>query len=221
MIDSYDIFTYATDECGIKIKDGETVGEVYDKIAEQKNVLPRDELKSLGYELLGSLEQQCDFHSLRVFKKYPLIRFKQWHGFEEEQLYHKINTAIGKMVDIFCIMKEVERNKMNDMLLEHYFQEAYAKKYGRFTPTCETITLIKLIKDHGYDAEYARFLEDDLKNAIYRDGDLYFQNLDLTDRRTLKMLYRVVGESAGFQEFRRSVFYDYDGYGNVVCNVDR
>lgn len=214
-MDTLKIYNYAKDN-DIKMEDGETYRIIFQRIVESNPcIISLETSDAMGEHLLQYLEKHWDYFQLRVFFRYPIIEMKAYYGFDEEELYHNYIMAMGHDVHVFCTLHKIERNALNEMNLQDSFRKAYKEQYGSFKPNLRTIELIKLLRDHGFNEEYLKFLEEDIKISIERDGDKYFIKQDLTDKQNIRDLYRVIGEIVGFPEYRRSVFRDYDGYGNV------
>ena len=221
----HDIFDYAK-EHDIPCKDGDTAGEIYDRIVESNPKLhSRDELQNYASELLDKLLKEFDFKATRVFAYYPLISTKDYHGFDEVYLYKHIHEAMGCTAQAFCKLNLISES-LDKKVLQHEFKNSYRERFGFFGydahgGATELTHFMQLVRKHGFNKDYIKVLEDDIKDSLKRVGDKYFHKMDLTCKDNILLLYEVCGIFYGFHEYRIDVFQDYDGYGNVVYNLNK
>lgn len=218
------IYNYAK-EHHIPMKDGETYGSIHDRILENSNELhSREELKKYAGDLLDKLLAEYDFKAVRVFAYYPLISTKAYDGFDEIYLYKYIHEAMGCTAQAFCKLNRITE-VLDKKILQHEFKNAYNERFGFFGydahgGATELTHFMQLVRKHGFNKDYIKVLEDDIKDSLKRVGDKYFHKMDLTCKDNILFLYEVCGIFYGFNEYRIDVFQDYDGYGNVVSVYD-
>ena len=216
----HDIFDYAK-EHDIPCNDGDTAREIYDRIVESNPKFHSiDELKNYAGELLDKLLKEFDFKATRVFAYYPLISTKAYGGFDEIYLYKYIHEAMGCTAQAFCKLNRITE-VLDKKILQHEFKNAYNERFGFFGydangGATELTHFMQLVRKHGFNKDYIKVLEDDIKDSLKRVGDKYFHKMDLTCKDNILFLYEVCGIFYGFNEYRIDVFQDYDGYGNVV-----
>lgn len=216
----HDIFNYAK-EHDIPCKDGDTAREIYDRIVESNPKFHSiDELKNYAGELLDKLLKEFDFKATRVFAYYPLISTKAYDGFDEIYLYKYIHEAMGCTAQAFCKLNRITE-VLDKKILQHEFKNAYNERFGFFGydvngGATELTHFMQLVRKHGFNKDYIKVLEDDIKDSLKRVGDKYFHKMDLTCKDNILFLYEICGIFYGFNEYRIDVFQDYDGYGNVV-----
>lgn len=211
------IYDYAK-EHDVEMNEGETYGEIYQRIVDTFPQLhSREELQGYAKELMQKLylEYDKDFKALMVFSSKPLIRTKEYHGFQDVYLYEHIHEAMGCSAQAFCKMNKIT-DDLDKAVLEYEFKKLYDSEVGFIRFNEELEVLVGLIKKHGFDTDYVKFLEEDLKDALVQSGDKYFVKKDLANKDNIILLYSVVGIRYGFDEFVFGVFSDYDGYGNVI-----
>ena len=209
-------------ENDFELIEGETYGEAYQRIVNSNPRLHNhEELQALANQLLDDLMNEFGFKATRVFAYYPLISTKEYHGFEEVYLYQKIHEAMRHKAQSFCLLNKVNE-KFDKQMLQHEFEEAYRTTYG-YIPfsdmegkTNDLISYMRLVRQHGFDETYCKVLEEDIKHTLILLGDKYFNTLDLTDKKNIGLLYECCGIFYGFTEYRRGLFQEYDGFGNVV-----
>lgn len=220
----HDIFDYAK-EHDIPCNDGDTVREIYDRIVESNPKFHSiDELKNYASELLDKLLKEFDFKATRVFAYYPLISTKAYRGFDEIYLYKYIHEAMGCTAQAFCKLNRITE-VLDKKILQHEFKNAYNERFGFFGydahgGATELTHFMQLVRKHGFNKDYIKVLEDDIKDSLKSVGDNYFHKMDLTCKDNILFLYEVCGIFYGFNEYRIDVFQDYDGYGNVVSVYD-
>lgn len=212
------------EELGFELKemDGKKYGDIHKKILKSKAGLhTREELKKLAQDLSDKILKEYGFDAWRVFSRYPLIRTKGYNGFQEVYLYEKIHTAMACTAQAFCCMHQISHD-LDKAILEYEFSKIYGNRYGFLSCTVgdceEVILLLKMIHRHGFDQSFIKAIEIDLENALIDAGDKFFYK-HLDDKELIRQLYKIVGETYGFDEFRFGLFTDYDGYGNVVYRL--
>lgn len=194
-----------------------TYAAVYDEVVfPHSDVLrSRDEYDEIANKIMDVIEEQYGLHLLRIYAYYPHIKTHGYCGFDLHDLYEYSIKEITKTVHGILSFLNIT-DKQDKELLEYFFKDAFSNKYGYIRPNNRLENIIMMIHEHFYDQKFAENLLDDLKWELKKSKDKYFINQDLLDKEVLHELYTVIGENIGFPEFRRSVFYDYDGYGNVV-----
>ena len=206
-----------------KTLDGKSYGEIYSEILKLvPNLHSREELKELAQQLTDKIIDEYGFDAYRIYATYPLIRTKGYNGFEEVLLYENIHKAMGCSSKAFCTMHQIN-HKLDLAILQHEFSKIYGDKYGFlscFVGDCEDlIHIMQMVHRHLFDPEYIKVIEVDIQDALIKAGDNFFHKQDLTNEEIIKQLYNIVGERYGLDGYRITVFYEYDGYGNVVCNI--
>ena len=213
------------EELGLDMKamDGITYGEIHSELLKAiPNLHTREELKELAQQLTDKIVEEYGFDAYRVYASHPLIRTKGYVGFQEVYLYEHIHEAMACSSRAFCKMHKIN-HKIDLSILEHEFKEIYEEKYGflsMFVGECEElILLMKMVGRHDFDPHYIEVIELDIKEALIEAGDKFFYKQNLTNRETIKQLYKIVGEKYGLDGYRFDVFHDYDGDGNVVFRL--
>jgi len=208
-------------ELGFDMKDldGKSYGDIHSELLKFIPIHTIEELKKLAQQLTDKIMNEYGFDAYRIYASYPMIRTKGYCGFHEVYLYEHIHKAMTCSSKAFCEINKIN-HKIDLAILEHEFSKIYKNKYGflsMFTGECEDlIHLMKMVKRRNFDPEYIKVIELDIEEALIQAGDNFFYKQDLTDRDTITQLYKIVGERYGLDGFRIDIFYDYDGYGNVV-----
>lgn len=212
------------EELGFELEEmnGKKYKDIHKKILENKAGLhTREELKKLAQDLSDKILKEYGFDAWRVFLTYPLIRTKGYNGFDEVYLYQKIHTAMAYTAEAFCCMHQISHD-LDKAILEDEFSKIYGNRYGflsHMVGDCEElILLLKMIRRHGFDKSFIKTIEIDLEIALIEAGDKFFHK-HLDDEELIRQLYKIAGETYGFDEFRFGLFTEYDGYGNVVYRL--
>ena len=218
------IFNYAIDH-NIELKDGDTVQEVHKKIVENNPKLHTiEQHQKYAKELMCNLYNNYDkdFKALMVFARNPIIYTQSYNGFDEVYLYEHIHRAMGHSTQAFCELNNINED-FDKKILEHEFKHLWGERIG-FLPiydpeykSIELITLMKIIKRHGFDTNFIKVLEEDLKYSLKKLGDKYFQKKDLTQKDNIVLLYEVICVTYSQYPFAKDMYSYYDGYGHVVC----
>lgn len=200
--------------------DNKTYGEIHNELlALIPGLHSREQLQAFALELTNKLIDEYGFYAYRVFASHPLIRTKGYNGFDEVDLYEHIHDAMGCSTKAFCTMNLII-HKIDLAILEHEFKDIYENEYGflsMFVGKGEDLAhIMEMVHRHHFDPEYIKVIETDIQHALIKAGDNYFYKQDLTNKETIKKLYRIVGERYGLNGFRFDVFHDYDGYGHVI-----
>lgn len=212
------------EELGFEFEEmsGKKYEDIHNLVLENKPDLhTREELKKLAQDLSDKILKEYGFDAWRVFSGYPLIRTKGYNGFDEVYLYQKIHTAMACTAKAFCCIHQISHD-LDKAILEYEFSKIYANKYGflsQMVGDCEElILLLKMIHRHGFNKSFIKTIELDLEIALIDAGDKFFHK-HLDDEELIRQLYKIAGETYGFDEFRFGLFTDYDGYGNVVYRL--
>ena len=204
------------------IYDNDTYINLYDRCVEKvPSLTPYDDLVKYSKELLDLLDEEYGLHLLRIFAVYPLIHTKDYHGFDVFYLYENHIRAMGYSVKSFIILNKITED-ISLKLLQMEFKKRFDEKYGflkYWLDDGRLLHIISMIDEHNYDKRYASFMEEDLRNSLISIDDKYFIKQDLTEESLQRELYKVMGAFCGFYQFRRRIFYDYDGFGNVVSEL--
>ena len=201
-----------------KIKKGSTYQEVYDEVILSHNdvLRSRDEYSEIAQKIMNVIEEQHGRHLLRVYCYYPYIKTTGYHGFDYHDLYEELIKQVHNQTIKPILMFENIVEDDDKFMIEDTLKAEFDKKYGFIRPSLELDNMLHLMRRNLNNKEYMKFLEVDCKRLLQRQQDKYFIKQDLTDKEVFLELYKVVGEQMGFTEYRFSVFYTYDGYGEIV-----
>lgn len=198
-------------EYGIETYDGEKFKDIYEDIQANAPVRSFEEIVELACELIDVIRSHYGEHLLRLFARRPLIHMKGYIGFNDVDLYHKTHAGMGHFVKAFMVENDIERG-FDTFYLEHFFREVHDFVYGYVDPYNDNLWhLLNMVRDHMYEETYVKVLEEDIRTELRISGDKWFIKQDLTDKRTLYEIYKIMKE---IRESPHHCFQRLDGKGN-------
>ena len=198
-------------EYGVETHDGEKFLEVYEDLQANAPIRSFEEIVDLACELIDVIRNHYGDHLLRLFVRRPLIHTKGYVGFNEVNLYHKTHAGMGHFTKAFMVENDVVRG-FDTFYLQHFFKEVYDFMYGYVDPYNDNLWhLLNMVRDHMYEETYVKVLEEDIRTELRISGDKWFVKQDLTNRKTLYEIYKIMKET---RESPFKMFTELDGKGN-------
>lgn len=210
---------------GIEIEGKIRYEDLYVKFTEATKMLSLNQINDLAEKFINDFITEYSGHYLRI-----------WNDTCNQNMFSRKERLAQKYYKLVPILDKWFKNWIENNINVHYKVEAYLigdkintlLSYYSFNTRdlcieeCEQLwALIKTIHTSFYNEELIDALSDTLKQLIYFCAPQDYHECDINDKNILHQLYIELCEQLykddGYKGLK--MFYDYDGYGNTICEV--